>query len=351
MSTRRPVAAVGGSPPLRLGRPKCPRRRRVAAEAGSGRDVAAGGTLGGADPRRTRRATGRAPAAGVRRTRPRGRRRVAAARLAPGWPAGPGGCSPRRWCGRGGRAPAGAAAGRGGRGATRRAGRRGRPRPGGRRDPRRPDLRTAACPAAVPGGSARQPAVLGRVVAGPVRRGEALTDARLVGPGLTAGLDPQESAAVPVRLADAEAAALVRPGDRVDVLGTPVEPDAAGGVPVPRPGVSIGASGCSPSCAATRPTACCWSSRRRRPPPVGWPARRPDSDSPSRCDRHRDRYSSRDRAGGQATEEESGHDQGFPRLHHARQRGRARGGGRHRHGVRRAGERSSATPSSSRWSR
>ncbi len=96
------------------------------------------------------------------------------------------------------------------------------------------DLRTVPLPGgAVPAGAARQVrSVLGRVVAGPVRRGEPVTDARLVGPGLTAGLDPRESTAVPVRLADPETAALVRPGDRVDVLGTPVEPDAAGGAPV-----------------------------------------------------------------------------------------------------------------------
>jgi Flp pilus assembly protein CpaB len=87
------------------------------------------------------------------------------------------------------------------------------------------DLRTVSLPAGVvPAGAARQlPALLGRTLAGPVRRGETVTDARLVGPGLTAGLGPQESSAVPVRLAEAEAAALVRPGDRVDVLGTPVE--------------------------------------------------------------------------------------------------------------------------------
>jgi Flp pilus assembly protein CpaB len=92
----------------------------------------------------------------------------------------------------------------------------------------RGDLRTVSLPTGVvPAGAARVvSALLGRTIAGPVRRGETVTDARLVGPGLTAGLGPQESSAVPVRLADAEAAALVRPGDRVDVLGTPV--DAAG---------------------------------------------------------------------------------------------------------------------------
>lgn len=87
------------------------------------------------------------------------------------------------------------------------------------------DLRTLALPTeVVPAGSAREPrSLLGRVVAGPVRRGEPVTDARLVGPGLTAGLATPELAAVPVRLADPAAATLVRPGDRVDVLATTVE--------------------------------------------------------------------------------------------------------------------------------
>jgi Flp pilus assembly protein CpaB len=65
--------------------------------------------------------------------------------------------------------------------------------------------------------------LLGRVLAGAVRAGEPLTDARLVGPGLTALLPPGQVAA-PVRLADLAVAGLVRTGDRVDVLAAP--PDA-----------------------------------------------------------------------------------------------------------------------------
>lgn len=61
--------------------------------------------------------------------------------------------------------------------------------------------------------------VAGRLVAGPVRRGEPLTDVRLVGPGLLALAGDPDLVAVPVRLADPASAALVRPGDRVDVLG------------------------------------------------------------------------------------------------------------------------------------
>jgi Flp pilus assembly protein CpaB len=88
------------------------------------------------------------------------------------------------------------------------------------------DLRIVSMPLdIVPAGSSRRAAgLIGRVAAGAVRRGEALTDARVVGPGLAAGLVPGDTAA-PVRIADPDTAALVRVGDRVDVLGTPVAPD------------------------------------------------------------------------------------------------------------------------------
>ncbi len=61
---------------------------------------------------------------------------------------------------------------------------------------------------------------VGRSLTGPVRRGEALTDLRLLGSGLvrTAGV-----VAVPVRLADAASVTLLRAGDRVDVLAVPAD--------------------------------------------------------------------------------------------------------------------------------
>jgi pilus assembly protein CpaB len=59
--------------------------------------------------------------------------------------------------------------------------------------------------------------LVGRVLAGAVRAGEPLTDARLVGPGLAALL-PAGQVAAPVRLADLAVAGLVRAGDRADVL-------------------------------------------------------------------------------------------------------------------------------------
>jgi len=61
--------------------------------------------------------------------------------------------------------------------------------------------------------------VVGRMLAAPVRRGEPLTDVRLLGPSLLAALGRAGQVAVPVRLADgAAAAALARPGEVVDVL-------------------------------------------------------------------------------------------------------------------------------------
>ena len=64
---------------------------------------------------------------------------------------------------------------------------------------------------------------LGRTLAAPVRRGEAITDLRLVSPALaraSPGLVPY-----PVRIPDADVVALLRVGDRVDVLAT--DPESA----------------------------------------------------------------------------------------------------------------------------
>jgi Flp pilus assembly protein CpaB len=72
-----------------------------------------------------------------------------------------------------------------------------------------------------PVGTVEDPAaVVGQALAGGVRAGEPLTDAALVGAGLTAQLGPGQVAA-PVRPADLAVSALVQPGDRVDVLATP----------------------------------------------------------------------------------------------------------------------------------
>lgn len=62
------------------------------------------------------------------------------------------------------------------------------------------------------------------VLAAPMRAGEPLTDARLVGPSLAAGYGT-ELVAAPVRIADGEAVRLLDVGDRVDVLAASTSPE------------------------------------------------------------------------------------------------------------------------------
>src|SRR5262249_35755000 len=59
---------------------------------------------------------------------------------------------------------------------------------------------------------------VGRMLAGSVRRGEPLTDARVVGPGLTMLAGGPGSVAAPIRLADPAVATLLREGDRGGVV-------------------------------------------------------------------------------------------------------------------------------------
>lgn len=92
------------------------------------------------------------------------------------------------------------------------------------------DLQAVALPpAAVPSGALRPGArVAGRSVALPVRRGEVLTDVRLVGSPLLSAVTAGGLVGAPVRIADGAAVALLRPGDRVDVLGaSDAQPAAA----------------------------------------------------------------------------------------------------------------------------
>jgi Flp pilus assembly protein CpaB len=79
------------------------------------------------------------------------------------------------------------------------------------------DVRTVELPTgAVPSGALDDPATaIGRLVPGPVRAGEPLTDVRLLGSGL---LPPGSEVATPVRVAERATGALVRAGDVVDVL-------------------------------------------------------------------------------------------------------------------------------------
>lgn len=61
-------------------------------------------------------------------------------------------------------------------------------------------------------------AVLGATLAGPARRGEVLTDVRLLGTRLTEASAGPDARIVPLHLADDALVELIRPGDIVDVL-------------------------------------------------------------------------------------------------------------------------------------
>ncbi len=77
----------------------------------------------------------------------------------------------------------------------------------------------------VPAGALPDPAGAdGRVLVGAARAGEPITDTRLAGPAAALGA-PAGAAAVPVRLADAGAAALLIPGSTVDVVTVGAESD------------------------------------------------------------------------------------------------------------------------------
>ncbi|WP_244931481.1 SAF domain-containing protein [Nocardioides sp. W7] len=86
------------------------------------------------------------------------------------------------------------------------------------------DLATAAfAPGTAPDDLATE--AVGRVLASPLRRGEPVTDVRLVGPALTEGHPGR--VALPVRLPDAGMAGLLRVGDVVDLVAA----DPQGGKP------------------------------------------------------------------------------------------------------------------------
>ena len=73
--------------------------------------------------------------------------------------------------------------------------------------------------ATLPDGAQTDLSIIGMTLAGPVRRGEVITDARVLNSrlaGLTAGPDAR---VVPLRLADAAVLDLIRPGDVIDILG------------------------------------------------------------------------------------------------------------------------------------
>jgi Flp pilus assembly protein CpaB len=80
--------------------------------------------------------------------------------------------------------------------------------------------------------------VVGATLASPTRRGEVITDVRLLGSRLAESTAGQSARIVPLHLADSALIDLVRVGDVVDVLAAPVaDPPAA--QPVSHPVVSV----------------------------------------------------------------------------------------------------------------
>lgn len=81
--------------------------------------------------------------------------------------------------------------------------------------------------ATVPDGSQTDiGAVIGATLAGPARRGEVLTDVRVLGPRLAESVAGPDARIVPLPLADSAVLDLVRPGDVVDVLAAGTEADS-----------------------------------------------------------------------------------------------------------------------------
>jgi Flp pilus assembly protein CpaB len=89
--------------------------------------------------------------------------------------------------------------------------------------------RTAAT---VPDGSQSDvSAVIGATLAGPARRGEVLTDVRVLGPRLAESVAGPDARIVPLPLAESALLDLVRPGDVVDVLAAGAEATGADAPP------------------------------------------------------------------------------------------------------------------------
>lgn len=84
---------------------------------------------------------------------------------------------------------------------------------------------TPFAPGSVPSGSLTRPQAVGRTTVGPVRAGEPLTDARLLDDRLLAAYPG--AVVAPVRVGDAATVALLRVGDRVDILAADPQENAA----------------------------------------------------------------------------------------------------------------------------
>lgn len=82
------------------------------------------------------------------------------------------------------------------------------------------DVRTEKRSAAtLPDGAATPDRIVGATLAGPARRGEVLTDVRVLGSRLAELSAGRDARVVPLHLSDGAVLDVIRPGDVVDVLG------------------------------------------------------------------------------------------------------------------------------------
>ncbi|AFM18944.1 flagellar basal body P-ring biosynthesis protein [Mycolicibacterium chubuense NBB4] len=86
-------------------------------------------------------------------------------------------------------------------------------------------VQTRAAPTIPEGAATQLDAVVGRTLAGATRRGEVLTDVRLLGPRLAGSAAGPDARIVALPLADAALLDLVRPGDVVDIVAAPQSAD------------------------------------------------------------------------------------------------------------------------------
>jgi Flp pilus assembly protein CpaB len=87
-------------------------------------------------------------------------------------------------------------------------------------------VESRALPAVPEGAHRNADSIVGATLAGPARRGEILTDVRLLGPRLAESAAGPDARIVAVPLADAALMDLVRAGDVVDIVAAPADDSA-----------------------------------------------------------------------------------------------------------------------------
>jgi Flp pilus assembly protein CpaB len=119
----------------------------------------------------------------------------------------------------------------------------------------------------IPDGAQSDPAALvGSTLAGPARRGEVLTDVRVLSPRLAEATAGPDARVVPLHLADTALLELLRPGDVVDVLAVDSQGmDGPGAPRVMARGAIVVLVSPNTNAPAEATVWCWWRYRRSRP--------------------------------------------------------------------------------------